>query len=136
MSDRERSASRASGPGSSGRQFFVAAALLLLLCACGRQAPQPQAAQPVIALPVQALDASLASQFPGEVHSRYELPLSFRVPGQVSARYARLGDRVKQGQALAKLDDADAVKTQASAQAGLDAAEHRLHLRHAAARSR
>jgi RND family efflux transporter MFP subunit len=38
------------------------------------------------------------------VHSRYELPLSFRVPGQVTARYARLGDRVKQGQLLATLE--------------------------------
>ena len=97
-----------------------------MLYGCGRQAPPPQAAQPVIALPVQAVDASLTTQFPGEVHSRYELPLSFRVPGQLTARYARLGDRVKQGQALAKLDDQDALKTQASAQAALDAAEHRL----------
>lgn len=98
----------------------------LLLCACSRQAPPPAAGRPVIALPVQAVDGSLASQFPGEVHSRYELPLSFRVPGQITARYARLGDHVKQGQALAKLDDQDALKTQGSAQSALDAAEHRL----------
>src|SRR5580693_4055773 len=99
---------------------------MLLLGACSRQAAQVEVARPVIALPVQSVDASLTTQFPGEVHSRYEMPLSFRVAGQVIARYARLGDHVKQGQALAKLDDADALKTQASAQAALDAAEHRL----------
>jgi membrane fusion protein, multidrug efflux system len=125
VTDRDRRAASASGPVSFGLSCLIAASLLLL-SACGRQAPPPEAGRPVIALPVQAVDVSLATQFPGEVHSRYELPLSFRVPGQLTARYARLGDRVKQGQVLAKLDDADALKTQASAQAALDAAEHKL----------
>src|SRR3984885_16053236 len=105
---------------------LAALAAVLLLAGCGRQ-PAPSApGRPVIALPVQAVDASAAAQFPGEVHSRYEMPLSFRVAGQVAARFARLGDTVKQGQALAKLDDTDALKTRASAQSALDAAEHRL----------
>jgi membrane fusion protein, multidrug efflux system len=125
VTDRDRRASRTPGPAPWALRLFIAASLLLL-SACGRRAPQPEAAQPVIALPVQAVDAALTTQFPGEVHSRYELPLSFRVPGQLTARYARLGDHVKPGQALAKLDDADALKNVASAQAALDAAEHRL----------
>jgi RND family efflux transporter MFP subunit len=124
VTELDRNASSASGPVPPW--FSVVAAGLLMLAACGQRAPRPEAAQPVIALPVQAVDASLTTQFPGEVHSRYEMPLSFRVAGQLMARYARLGDRVKSGQALAKLDDADAFKTQASAQAALDAAEHRL----------
>jgi len=123
MSHRDRPAARTC-PTVPLRLTAVAA--LLLLAACARQ-PAPSApGRPVIALPVQAVDASHTTQFPGEVHSRYEMPLSFRVAGQVVARYARLGDRVKSGQALARLDDADALKTQASAQAALDAAEHRL----------
>jgi len=125
VTDRDRRATRASGPVAAGVGCFIAASALLL-GGCGRQAPPPEAAQPVIALPVQAVDASLTTQFPGEVHARYELPLSFRVPGQLTARYARLGDHVQSGQVLAKLDNADALKTQASAQAALDAAEHRL----------
>src|ERR1700733_9325512 len=104
---------------SPGPRLLVAAAVLVLY-GCGRAAPQPEAGQPVIALPVQAVDAALATQFPGEVHSRSDLPLSFRVPGQLTARYARLGDRVRLGQPLAKLDDQDAQKTRASAQAALD----------------
>ncbi|WP_266159642.1 efflux RND transporter periplasmic adaptor subunit [Dyella silvatica] len=99
---------------------------LALLSGCGNNTPVAETARPVIAMPVKAVDGAQAAQFPGEIHARYEMPLSFRVPGQLTVRYARLGDSVKKGQALARLDDADASKTQASAQAALDAAEHRL----------
>lgn len=85
-----------------------------------------EAARPVIALPVQRVDGSPREPFPGEVHARYEMPLSFRVSGQLVARQAHLGDTVKKGQVLAQLDDADATRSQASAAAALEAAEHRL----------
>jgi multidrug efflux system membrane fusion protein len=100
--------------------------VLGVLAACSGKAPEAERPRAVIALPVAAVDASQAVLFPGEVHSRFEMPLSFRVAGQLVARSARLGDNVKKGQSLAKLDDADALKTQASAQAALDATEHRL----------
>jgi RND family efflux transporter MFP subunit len=96
------------------------------LAGCGKKAAEAETARPVIALPVPAADGTQTLRFPGELHARYEMPLAFRVPGQVIARSARLGDSVKKGQVLARLDDADAGKTQASAQAALDAAEHRL----------
>jgi multidrug efflux system membrane fusion protein len=108
------------------RWLAVLAATAVMLSACGQQPTPAAPARPVIALPVRAVDSSRAAQFPGEVHSRYEMPLSFRLAGQLAARQARLGDSVKKGQALAKLDDADALKTQAAAQAAFDAAEHRL----------
>jgi multidrug efflux system membrane fusion protein len=97
-----------------------------LLSACGKHAPEAEAPRPVIAMPAKAADAASVAQFPGEVHARYEMPLSFRVPGQLIAREAHLGDSVKKGQVLARIDDADAGRNQASAQAALDAAEHRL----------
>jgi membrane fusion protein, multidrug efflux system len=124
MSRRDRRAKRAFEP----LPIWLAAvtASLAMLSACSKQTAPAGYARAVIALPVEAVDASQAAQFPGEVHSRFEMPLSFRVAGQLVARPARLGDNVKKGHALAKLDDADALKTQASAQAALDAAEHRL----------
>src|SRR6202050_3989284 len=123
MGHRDRHATGSSG---TAPVRLAALAAVLLLAGCGRQ-PAPSApGRPVIALPVQAVDASSAAQFPGEVHSRFEMPLSFRVAGQLVSRSARLGDNVKKGQALARLDDSDALKSQASAQAALDAAEHRL----------
>ena len=102
------------------------AAALALLAGCGRQAPEAEAARPVIALPAPAADGTQTLRFPGEIHARYEMPLAFRVPGQLIGREARLGDTVKKGQVLARLDDADAGKNEAAARAALDAAAHRL----------
>jgi RND family efflux transporter MFP subunit len=106
--------------------FGTVAMSLLLLAACGTKAPEGDQAVPVIALPVQAVDGVSAGRFPGEIHARYEMPLSFRVAGQLTARYVNPGDLVKKGQALAQLDPTDAGNQLAAAKAALDAAEHRL----------
>lgn len=102
------------------------AAVFACLPGCGQHATDGDAARPVIALPAQAADGANVLRFPGEIHARYEMPLSFRVPGQLVTREARLGDNVKKGQVLARLDDADAGKNEAATQAALEAAEHRL----------
>ncbi|MHA6202955.1 efflux RND transporter periplasmic adaptor subunit [Dyella soli] len=122
---------RRKSPRSAGllpRSLWLLAtvAALATVSGCARHEPEIEPGRAVIAMPVKAVDGAPTSQFPGEIHARYEMPLSFRVGGQLTARYARLGDTVKKGQPLAQLDDADARKTQASAQASLDAAEHRL----------
>jgi RND family efflux transporter MFP subunit len=52
--------------------------------------------------------------------------MSFRVPGKLIDRKVRIGDSVKKGEVVAHLDPVDAQKQLASAQAALDAAEHRL----------
>jgi membrane fusion protein, multidrug efflux system len=67
-----------------------------------------------------------SSTLPGQVQSRYSTPLSFRINGKILERRVRLGDSVKAGQVVAKLDPADAEKNSASARAQLDAAEHQL----------
>ena len=105
---------------------YAAAIPLLLLVACGRKAPEAQVASPVIALPVQSVDGQSGGRFPGEIHARYEMPLSFRVGGQLTARYVNAGDVVKKGQALAQLDPSDSANQLAAAKAALEAAEHRL----------
>ncbi|RUL73079.1 efflux RND transporter periplasmic adaptor subunit [Dyella choica] len=107
-------------------QPYALAIALVSLAGCGHKAPEADAAMPVIAQPAQAADGAVAGRFPGEVHARYEMPLSFRVGGQLLERYADPGERVKQGQALAQLDPADANKQLANAKAALEAAEHRL----------
>jgi RND family efflux transporter MFP subunit len=61
-----------------------------------------------------------------EVTARYSNTMSFRVPGKLIKRNVRLGDSVREGQVLAQLDPVDAQKQRASAQASLNAAEHRL----------
>ena len=106
--------------------LLASVAALAAISGCAKHEPEAEVSRPVIAMPVEAVDGAPAAEFPGEIHARYEMPLSFRVGGQLTVRYARLGDTVKKGQPLAQLDDADASKTQASAQASLEAAEHRL----------
>jgi membrane fusion protein, multidrug efflux system len=103
-----------------------AAMSLILLASCSTKAPEVDQAVPVIAQPVQAVDGVLAGRFPGDIHARYEMPLSFRVGGQLTARYVNPGDVVKKGQALAQLDSTDAGNQLAAAKAALEAADHRL----------
>ncbi|HUB88852.1 MAG TPA: efflux RND transporter periplasmic adaptor subunit [Dyella sp.] len=99
---------------------------LSLLAGCSGKAPQAASAAPVIAMPVQAVDGAVAGRFPGDVHARYEMPLSFRMAGRLIARNVDPGERVKQGQPLAQLDPADPSLQLAYAKATLEAAEHRL----------
>jgi membrane fusion protein, multidrug efflux system len=82
----------------------------------------------VLALPVhpQQGEAGEALRFPAEVASRYANVMSFRVAGKLLERDVRLGDVVHRGQILARLDPADAQQQLAAAQAGIDAARHRL----------
>jgi membrane fusion protein, multidrug efflux system len=113
------------------RGALLAGCGLLTLSACGRG---PAASAPpaiVVALPVHA-DAGtgggggIAVRYPVEVAARYSNPMSFRVPGKVIERKVRIGDVVKKGEVVARLDPVDAERQAASAKAALDAAEHRL----------
>jgi multidrug efflux system membrane fusion protein len=45
--------------------------------------------------------------YAGEVRTRFETTLSFRVTGKIIARPVEIGDRVQKGQLLAKLDTSD-----------------------------
>jgi len=107
--------------------FALALALagVVALNACSKKeagAPEPR---PVVAVAVHA-DGNTApvTSLPGEVQARYSTPLSFRVGGKIVERRVRLGDVVRNGQIVARLDPADAQKNAASAQAQLAAAEH------------
>jgi multidrug efflux system membrane fusion protein len=83
----------------------------------------------VVALPVHAssgADGGQSLRYPIEAAARYANVMSFRVPGKIVERTVRLGDAVRRGTVVARLDAADAEKQAAAARAALDAAEHRL----------
>ena len=106
----------------------LVAALGLVACHGRTVASAPPAV--VVARPVHADGipggAAAAIRYPVEVAARYSNPMSFRVPGKLIERVVRIGDAVKQGQVVARLDPTDAQKQAASARAALQAAEHRL----------
>jgi RND family efflux transporter MFP subunit len=65
-------------------------------------------------------------RYPVEAAPRYQNALSFRVAGKLIERKVRLGDPVRTGQVLARLDAADAWRQSDAARALLEAARHRL----------
>ncbi len=117
---------------AGGRPLLALPLAALAMCGFGAcRGPAPAAAPPavVVALPVHSLSAAAAGasiRYPVEAAPRYSNPVSFRVAGKLIERDVRLGDAVRKGQVLARLDPIDAEKQAASARAALDAAEHRL----------
>jgi len=88
---------------------FLACLLLALTvfpgCTSSDRPPQ-QVLRPVKVVRIVDQAASLMS-FAGEVRPRYETLLSFRVAGKLLTREIDVGDRVRKGQVLVRLDQAD-----------------------------
>jgi RND family efflux transporter MFP subunit len=80
----------------------------------------------VVVLQAQQRNGAQALRLPAEVQSRFVTAMSFRVAGKLSERRVHLGDKVKKGQLLARLDPADADFNAASARADLDSARQHL----------
>jgi len=120
----------ARGAGAPSMARGLAALLLgAMLGGCHQgQAPAPPPV-PVVSIAVQASSGAQSGtppRYPVEVAARYSNVMSFRVAGQLIERRARLGDTVRRGEVVARLDSADAEKQKASARAALQAAESRL----------
>ncbi|WP_353189657.1 efflux RND transporter periplasmic adaptor subunit [Pandoraea pnomenusa] len=96
------------------------------LTACSRKAPPEAPPRPVVAVAAKLTDQAPIASLPAQIEARYTTPLSFRVGGKIIERSVRLGDAVKAGQVVARLDPADLSKNAASARAQLDAAQHQL----------
>jgi len=90
----------------------LAAALLALptaamLCACTPDKPPAEALRRVRTVEIR-YDAPLqTSRYTGSVHSRYEVDQAFRVGGKIVKRNVDVGQRVREGDVLAVLDDTD-----------------------------
>ena len=110
------------------KKFATLAVLALLLAACS-EAPPPAAAPKLVrTLKVGAGDTATDGaqrSYSGEVRAKIETTLGFRVAGKIVERRADLGQAVKAGQMLARLDPTDAglQLTQAEAQRALAAAD-------------
>jgi RND family efflux transporter MFP subunit len=106
------------------------AALLVpvLLAACSRPVEKTEEIRPVRAMLLAADTAQMIAEFPGEVRSRVESRLGFRVGGKIIARRVDVGSRVARGQVLMQLDPQDLQLQQAQASAALNAAASNLSL--------
>lgn len=77
----------------------------LLLAACSRpEIDTSEVIRPVRVLALQAAGSTFEESFPGQIEPRIQARLSFQVGGKLTARLVDVGDKVKKGQVLAKID--------------------------------
>lgn len=110
-------------PGSRTFAHLALVAAALVLTACGKEPQKSEDIRPVRAIVISASNVDIQSEFSGEVRSRIESRLGFRVPGKIIARQVEPGSVVKRGQVLMQLDPQDLRLSQAQARAGLSSAE-------------
>ncbi|MDD2869219.1 efflux RND transporter periplasmic adaptor subunit [Neomegalonema sp.] len=113
-------------PSSLSRLAFLVIPATLLTGCFEQPPPPPRVSTAVTVQTTRSDDVAQTVRIAGAMEARSSTSLGFRVGGRVVARAVDVGDRVRAGQELARLDpqilDADA----ASAQAGLAAAEAQI----------
>jgi len=108
---------------TSRYQRIAIAAWAAILAACGAPAPPPASPVPVLVIQPQPAAAASGQAYPGQIHAREEITLSFQVAGKILRREVDAGQQVRQGQRLAQLDVADYALQVQAAQAQWAAAE-------------
>ena len=78
-----------------------------LLAACSEPAPPPAVVKPVFVTNVTQAASAQTRSFTSVVRARVETDLGFRAGGKVVDRLVEVGDAVKAGQPLARLDPVD-----------------------------
>lgn len=97
-------------------------AMVVLLGACGRKEAPTEPVRAVRTQRIAAAEAAGWTQWAAELRARREATLGFRVGGKLMARDVELGQKVRAGQVLARLDPNDLALAQQAAQAALQAA--------------
>src|SRR5438105_3873593 len=108
-------------------QGFVLLGLLPVIAACSEAAPagsEPERPVQVQRVTFQSNGAS--HEFVGVVRARHETDLAFRVAGKITVRMVSVGDRVRAGDVIARLDRQDFQLQVESAQAEFSAATSNL----------
>ncbi len=114
-------------PSRPRSRAFVALAALLLLAGCeANTAPIAKTERPVRVERVTFEQENGAREFVGVVRARYETDLGFRIAGKMVTRVVNVGDRVRAGDVVARLDPQDLTLQVESAEAELAAATSSL----------
>ena len=103
--------------------LIVALASITLLAACSKTETAPDPVRAVRTTTIAPQTAGGAYEYAGEIKSRTESRLSFRVGGKMLKRHVDLGDTVKAGQMLAQLDPQDLRLGQDAARAAVAMAQ-------------
>ena len=106
---------------------LLALAALALLSACNRaaEAPQPEV-RPVRVITIEKRAGGDTIALTGSIQAQTEINLSFRIDGRMLERNLSVGDTVRPGQPVARLDAQNEESSLQAAQAQLVAARARL----------
>lgn len=109
---------------------FVAAVALLALTACSeeKKAEAPEIVRPVKVAEVAAPDHGRRLTYSGSVRARTEMSLGFRVGGKITERLVDIGEHVKPGDVLARLDSVDYQLAVRRAEADLSSATKQVEI--------
>lgn len=111
---------------SSGRIALLAAiSFVLAACSEGTEEAKP-VVRPVKVVEIGDAGQSRQMSYSGIVRARTEMNLGFRVNGKITERLVNVGDRVKPGDPLARIDATDYDLSVKSAAASLEAAERQV----------
>ena len=94
----------------------------VMLLGCSKKTEETEAV-PYVMVVQPATTLNEQQSYAGEVQARQATDLAFRVGGQITERFVNVGDQVKVGQVLAKLDVKDAQLQLNSAKAQLDSTQ-------------
>jgi RND family efflux transporter MFP subunit len=103
----------------------IAAAAAVAAGCKGEAAVEEQVVRPVKVAVVAAAPSGRTLTYSGVVRPRIESAIGFRVGGKIVERAVNVGDRVKVGQAIARLDDTDLKLAESSAKAAVASARTR-----------
>jgi membrane fusion protein, multidrug efflux system len=111
-----------------GLPATLVCAAAVVLAACTKPAPPPEPVRAVRTLIVSSASAASVREYAAEVRARTESRLGFRVAGKLVQRTAELGQTVRAGQVLARLDATDLKLGQDAALAASRAAQTNYEL--------
>jgi membrane fusion protein, multidrug efflux system len=104
----------------------VMLAVAVLLAGCQEPAPPSPEARPVLTVTVERRAGGVPVSLTGQIRAKDEVSFAFRIDGRVIERRVNVGDRVKAGQLVARLDPLIQQNAFRSAQANLSAAQGQL----------
>jgi RND family efflux transporter MFP subunit len=87
--------------------LFLMTPLLLSACSGEEETAVPDVVRPVKTLLIPSFETSGIRSFPARIESTRRAEVSFRVPGTINELPVKEGERIEQGQVIAKLDDTD-----------------------------
>jgi RND family efflux transporter MFP subunit len=110
------------------RQLLVSLLFAALLAACGDKPVADEPVRAVRTMTVGSAAATATHEYAAEIRARTESRLGFRVAGKLISRSVDLGQAVRAGEVLARLDAQDLQLGEAAADAAVKAAQVNVEL--------